>query len=96
MNTSDKHTIVSDMLVVLSLTSLALLYLSSKPLGIEGPALERVLAHGSGREIQAVLGMLQFQSWVVALARSCLLGILVLIALLSLSNLRLPRPGKSQ
>ena len=84
MNRIKTHKVISGVLALLSVTSLALLYLCSRPQGIDGVAFTRLLNAGSIPESHALISNAERHGRLLPYEQLGLWGILMLTALLSI------------
>ena len=87
---------MSGALALLSVTSLGLFYFSSRPPGIEGNALARLFAYGTGPEIQSFLSGAELHSQLFPYTKLLLTAALVLMALLSAFSFHSSRQTESE
>ena len=94
MTATRLHRMSGGLLVILSVTSLVLLYLTSKPHGIDGVAYTNLLNAGKIREIHALVSSAERHTHLLPYWRLGLWGTLILMALLSVITFRQSRSGE--
>ena len=96
MNASKRQKIIRGVLVLLSFMSLALLYLSAKPPGINGVAFSDLFNSSRISEIQPLIQSAERHTQFLVYEQAGLLAVLVLIGLLSIFSFRLSRSVASK
>jgi hypothetical protein len=94
MTATKLNRISGGLLVLLSVTSLLLLYLSSKPHGVDGVALANLMNAGKVPEIHALINHAERHAHLLPYERLGLWGALILMALLSIFTFRRSRSGE--